>query len=66
MSFFKNLFGLGLGLGLGKRARSGERCPASGVWRAMTTPSTTVSLAEGSNMPTFSGKSVNWLLTKHK
>ena len=36
---------------LGTTARTGERCPESGVWRVAGTPSTTAPIAQHNVMP---------------
>ncbi len=43
-------------------ARTGERCPISGVWRVASTPSTTAPIAKGNVMPPYSGRAVVWSL----
>lgn len=47
---------------LGTTARTGQRCPESGVWKVVSTPSTTAPIAKGNIMPPYSGKSVTWKL----
>lgn len=48
--------------GLGARARTGQNCPASGVWKVVGTPSTTAPIAKGNVMPPYSGQAVTWEL----
>lgn len=43
-------------------AKTGERCPVSGVWRAFSIPSTTAPIAVNNVMPPYRGKAVVWIL----
>jgi hypothetical protein len=43
-------------------AKSGERCPQSGIWEVVGFLTTTVSLAKGKEMPDYCGKAVVWRL----
>jgi len=36
--------------GIGATARTGESCPASGIWKVLGTPSTTAPIARGNVM----------------
>ncbi len=36
---------------LGTKAKTGERCPESGVWKVEASPSTTAPIAKGNRMP---------------
>lgn len=47
---------------LGTRARTGERCPESGVWKSEDNPSTTAPIAQGNVMPPHNGRAVVWVL----
>jgi len=47
---------------LGTKARTGEKCPESGVWKVVGTPSTTAPIAEGNTMPPYNGSAVTWEL----
>lgn len=47
---------------LGTTARTGERCPESGVWKVSGTPSTTAPIAKGNVMPPYGGRAVTWTL----
>lgn len=48
---------------LGMTARTGEKCPKSGVWKMMGTFETvTLSVSRGNKMPTHENKRVNWKL----
>jgi hypothetical protein len=49
---------------LGTIARTGEKCPESGIWEVVSTPSTTAPIAKGNTMPPYNGKAVTWRL-KH-
>lgn len=46
----------------GTIAQTGERCPESGLWKILETPSVSVTIYEGSIMPPYKGKSVSWEL----
>ena len=50
---------------LGTTARTGERCPESGVWEAQATPSTTAPIAEGNILPPYRGNAVTWKLISY-
>ncbi|MCB2061050.1 MAG: hypothetical protein R3E09_01970 [Novosphingobium sp.] len=50
---------------LGTTARTGERCPESGVWEAQASPSTTAPIAKGNVMPPYRGKAVTWKLIRY-
>lgn len=48
---------------LGMTARTGEKCPKSGVWRVVRSMETaTQSVSRGNKMPTHDNKSVTWKL----
>jgi len=48
---------------LGMTARTGEKCPKSGVWKVTGTLETiTMSVSRGNKMPAYNNKSVNWKL----
>lgn len=50
---------------LGTTARTGERCPESGIWEVVGTPSTTAPIAKGNVMPPYGGKAVTWRLKQY-
>lgn len=50
---------------IGTTARTGERCPESGVWEVVGSPSTTAPIAEGNVMPPYGGKAVTWRLIRY-
>ena len=50
---------------LGTTARTGEICPESGVWQAVSTPSTTAPSAKGNRMPPYNGQAVSWKLIQY-
>lgn len=50
---------------IGTRARTGETCPESGVWKVVGTPSTTAPIAKGNRMPPYGGQAVTWELTQY-
>lgn len=48
---------------LGMTARTGEKCPKSGVWKVTGTLETiTLSVSRGNRMPTHENRSVKWRL----
>ncbi|MBB4263572.1 MULTISPECIES: hypothetical protein [unclassified Bradyrhizobium] len=50
---------------IGTKARTGEICPESGVWKVEGSPSTTAPIAKGNRMPPYDGKAVTWVLTQY-
>lgn len=50
---------------IGTRARTGEICPESGIWKVVGTPTTTAPIAKGDRMPPYSGKAVDWELIQY-
>lgn len=50
---------------LGTKAKTGEVCPESGVWKVVGTPSTTAPIAKGNRMPPYNGGSATWELIQH-
>jgi hypothetical protein len=50
---------------IGTTARTGERCPESGVWRVVTSPSTTAPIAKGDVMPPYGSQAVTWILQSY-
>lgn len=47
---------------VGTRARTGEVCPESGVWKVDGYPTTTAPIAKGNRMPPYGGNAVTWIL----
>lgn len=47
---------------IGTRARTGEVCPESGVWKVEGYPTTTAPIAKGNRMPPYGGRAVTWIL----
>ena len=48
---------------LGMIARTGEKCPKSGVWKVQGTLETvTLSVSRGNKMPMHGNRHVNWKL----
>lgn len=48
---------------LGMTARTGDKCPKSGVWKAMGTSETvTLSISRGNKMPAHVNRNINWRL----
>ena len=50
---------------LGTRARTGETCPESGVWKVVGTPTTTAPIAKGNTFPPYAQKAVTWVLVQY-
>jgi hypothetical protein len=50
---------------LGTTARTGEKCPESGVWKSQDSPSTTAPIAHGNIMPPHNRVAVTWQLTAY-
>lgn len=50
---------------IGTTARTGERCPESGVWEVVGTPSTTAPIAKGDRMPPYRNQAVTWRLRSY-
>ncbi len=49
---------------IGTIAKTGERCPESGVWKVMGLPTTTAPIAKGNVMPPYRGNAVIWQLSQ--
>lgn len=49
---------------VGDTARTGERCPESGKWEVVGTPSTTAPIAEDNIMPPYDDQAVTWKLVE--
>lgn len=47
------------------KVKTGEKCPESGVWKVVGTPSTTAPIAIGNTMPPYDRKSVTWELIQY-
>lgn len=50
---------------LGTTSGTGQKCPESGVWQVVGTPSTTAPISENNVMPPYSGKAVTWKLIQY-
>ena len=50
---------------IGTKAKTGEVCPESGVWKPETPNSTTAPIAKGNRMPPYKDKAVTWVLKSH-
>ena len=50
---------------IGTQAKTGEKCPESGVWEVVGTPSTTAPITEGERMPPYKGNAVTWKLVAY-
>ena len=49
---------------IGTITKTGQKCPESGVWKAVGSPTTTAPIAQGNRMPPYAGKAVKWKLTQ--
>ncbi len=50
---------------IGTKARTGEKCPESGVWKVDGYPTTTAPIAKGNVMPPYDGRAVTWTLVQY-
>lgn len=50
---------------LGTEVRTGQKCPESGVWKVVGTPTTEAPISEGETMPPYQGKAVTWRLVRY-
>ncbi len=50
---------------IGITAKTGGKCPESGVWRSIDMPSTKTPIVEGNSMPRHDGKVVTWRLIRY-
>jgi hypothetical protein len=50
---------------IGTTARTGERCPESGVWQVVGVPTTTAPIAKHNVMPPYEGRAVTWKLIQY-
>lgn len=50
---------------IGTVVSTGHKCPESGVWKVVGTPSTTAPIAKGNTMPPYDRKSANWKLISY-
>jgi hypothetical protein len=50
---------------IGTTARTGEKCPESGVWKSQDSPSTTAPISQGNVMPPHNSRAVTWQLTAY-
>jgi len=49
---------------IGTTARTGERCPESGLWKPGSNP-TTAPIAKHNMMPPYNGQAVTWTLVQY-
>ncbi|MFS7163063.1 hypothetical protein AB6825_16670 [Serratia proteamaculans] len=50
---------------IGTTASTEHKCPESGVWTVVGTPSTTAPIAKGNTMPPYNNQAVTWRLTQY-
>ena len=50
---------------IGTTARTGQKCPESGVWKVVGSPSTTAPIAVNNVMPPYKGRAVTWKLIQY-
>jgi len=50
---------------IGTKCKTGDKCPESGVWKSLDTPSTTAPIAVNNTFPPHNNKAVIWELIKY-
>lgn len=50
---------------IGTKGKTGEKCPESGVWKVVGTPTTTAPIAKNNTFPPYGGKAVTWQLNQY-
>jgi len=60
-----NLKVLIMAVPIGTTSKTGEICPESGVWQALSSPSTTIPLAKGNKFPPYNNQAVTWKLIRY-
>lgn len=50
---------------IGTTAKTGEKCPESGIWKVVGTPTTTAPIAKHNTMPPYNNQGVTWKLTQY-
>ena len=50
---------------IGTRCRTGETCPESGVWKTISSPSTTMPIAKGNKFPPYNKQTVTYSLQSY-
>lgn len=50
---------------IGTTAKTGQKCPESGVWKVVGSPTTTAPIAINNTMPPYAGKAATWKLIQH-
>lgn len=50
---------------IGTTVKTGQKCPAPGVWEVVGIPTTTAPIAQGNTMPQYAHKAVTWKLIRH-
>ena len=50
---------------VGTTAKTGEKCPESGVWKVVGNPTTTAPIAKGNRLPPYDGRAVTWKLIQY-
>jgi hypothetical protein len=50
---------------IGTTARTGEKCPESGIWRVVGSPTTDAPIAKGNTTPPYNNKAVTWKLVQY-
>ena len=61
----KTMYGSTTKAPIGTTGRTGERCPESGVWEVVGTPSTTAPIAKHNVFPPYGGRAVTWRLVRY-
>ncbi len=50
---------------LGTTARTGQKCPESGVWKVVGYPTTMAPIAVNNTMPPYMNEAVTWKLIQY-
>ena len=50
---------------IGTKAKTGEKCPETGVWKVVGYPTTTAAIAVNNVMPPYKDKGVSWELIQY-
>jgi len=50
---------------IGTTRSTGQKCPESGIWKALSSPSTTIPLSKEETFPPYNSKSVTWELIQY-
>lgn len=54
-----------MAVAIGTTARTGQKCPESGVWEVVGSPSTEAPITKGETMPPYRNQAVTWRLKRY-